>query len=221
MEKAASSKQTGQRGTTAFGIHDEAKYLREQGFNQDSELLIKKAFEVNINQGIELLFRYYYRSLCSHAVRYVSSREIAEDIVSDIFYKFHAEQIFLDIQSSYRAYLFTSVRHRAFDYVRVELKRSTSMQFAEYVAILPEQQPDQITQYEDLCNDVENALNSLPLKRRRIYVMHRFEGKKYQEIASELNLSLRTVEAQMYQALHQVRRIIKDKWFLLFFTFLE
>ncbi|MCE6990158.1 sigma-70 family RNA polymerase sigma factor [Dyadobacter sp. CY323] len=151
----------------------------------------------------------------------MSSKEIAEDIVSDIFYKFHLEQTYLEIHSSYRSYLFTSVRHRAFDYVRSELKRNTSMQFAELVAIQPDQQPDQITQYEDLCNDVENAVNSLPLKRRRIYVMHRFEGKKYQEIATELNLSLRTVEAQMYQALHQVRKIIQKKWFLLFIAFLR
>ncbi|WP_138484688.1 RNA polymerase sigma-70 factor [Dyadobacter bucti] len=201
--------------------HEDATALRGKGFNLDSEVLIKKAFETNSNQGIELLFRYYYRSLCSHAVRYVSSKEIAEDIVSDVFFKFHSEQTFLDVKTSFRAYLFTSVRHRAFDYVRVELKRSTSMQFAEFIPIQPDQQPDHITQYEDLYNDVENAVNSLPLKRRRIFVMHRFEGKKYQEIAAELNLSLRTVEAQMFQALHQVRSIIRDKWFVLLLAFME
>ena len=45
----------------------------------------------------------------------------------------------------------------------------------------------------------------MPLKRRQIYVMHRFEGKKYQEIADELTLSLRTVEAHVYQAMRQIR----------------
>lgn len=187
----------------------------------DSEILIRKAFESNVNQGIELLFRYYYRPLCSHAVRFVSSREIAEDIVSDIFFKFHTEKIFLVVKTSFRAYLFTSVRHRAFDYVNMELKRTSSMQVAEFVAIKPDQQPDQITQYEDLYNDVENAVNSLPFKRRRIFVMHRFEGKRHQEIADELNLSLRTVEAQMFQATHQVRAMIRDKWFMLLLIFLQ
>lgn len=194
---------------------------RNRGVNLDSEILIRKAFESSINQGIELLFRYYYRPLCSHAVRFVSSKEVAEDIVSDIFFKFHSEQIFRDVKTSFRAYLFTSVRHRAFDYVSMELKRTASMQVAEFVAIKPDQQPDQITQYEDLYQDVENAVNSLPFKRRRIFIMHRFEGKKHLEIAEELNLSLRTVEAQMFQATHQIRAMIRDKWFVLILAFLQ
>lgn len=187
----------------------------------DSEMILKKTFEMDLNQGMELLFQWYYRPLCSHAIRYVSSKEIAEDIVSDIFYQFSAGKVFKKIQGSYRAYLFTSVRHRAFDYVRMEMKRSTSLQSADFIAIQSEQQPDHVTQYEELYNDVESAINTLPQKRRKIYVMHRFEGKKYQEIATELNLSPRTVEAQMYQALNQVRKIIRAKWFLLLLCHLQ
>ena len=125
----------------------------------DSEMLPKKTYETDPNRGMELLFHWYYRPLCSHAIRYVSSKEIAEDIVSDIFYKFHTEQTFNDIAISYRAYLFTRVRHRAFDYVRVEMKRSTSIQYADYAALQCEQ-PAHMTQYEDLYKDVENAINT-------------------------------------------------------------
>lgn len=177
----------------------------------DSEMLLRKVFEINTSQGIELLFRWYYRPLCSHAIRYVSSREIAEDIVSDVYYKFHTDRIYRSVETSFRAYLFTAVRHRAFDYVRVEMKRSTSLDQASLLAGQFHQQPDQIAQFEDLYQQVEDAVNSLPPKRRKIYVMHRFEGKKFQEIADELNLSLRTVEAQMYEAVHQVRKIVRAK----------
>ena len=45
--------------------------------------------------------------------------------------------------------------------------------------------------------------------------MHRFEGKKYQEIANELNLSLRTIEAHLYQAIRQIRTSLKDKWLVI------
>jgi RNA polymerase sigma-70 factor (family 1) len=187
----------------------------------DSEMLLKKAFESDLNEGIELMFRWYYRPLCSHVVRYVSSKEIAEDIVSDVFFKFHKDKVFANVETSFRAYLFTAVRYSAFDYLRVEMKRSTSLEYAEYVTMQPEQQPDHMTQFEDLYNDVENAINTLPLKRRKIYLMHRYEGKKYGEIASELGLSLRTVESQMYGAMQEVRRIIKAKWFFLLLAFLH
>ncbi len=180
----------------------------------DSEVVLRKTFETNPSAGIELLFRWYYRPLCSHAVRYVSSREVAEDIVSDVFYTFHSQQLFLKIGSSYRAYLFTSVRHKAFDYVRNEMKRSTSLQYAEYVSIRKEQQPDSIVQFEDMYHDVTRAINMLPVKRRQIYIMHRFEGKKYQEIAEEMNLSVRTVDTHMYQAIHEIRKLLNDRWWL-------
>lgn len=184
--------------------------LSRIGKPKDSEMLLRKTFEVDTNQGIELLFHWYYRPLCSHAIRYVSSREVAEDIVSDVFYKFHTDRIFRSVEVSFRAYLFTAVRHCAFDYVRVEC-RHTSLEQAVLLAGPLHQQPDQIAQYEDLYQQVEGAVNSLPPKRRKIYVMHRFEGKKFREIADELNLSLRTVEAQMYEAVHQVRKIVRAK----------
>jgi len=220
----------------SLGIFDQQSFEAERSYNSqpgpdrpkrkrelpaDSEMLLKKAFESDTNKGIELMFRWYYRPLCSHVVRYVSSKEIAEDIVSDIFYKFHKDRVFANVETSFRAYLFTAVRYSAFDYVRVEMKRSTSLEYAEYVTLLPEQQPDHITQFEDLYNDVENAINTLPLKRRKIYLMHRYEGKKYGEIAAELGLSLRTVESQMYGAMHEVRRIIKAKWFFLLLVFMH
>jgi DNA-directed RNA polymerase specialized sigma24 family protein len=99
-------------------------------------------------------------------VRYVSSREIAEDIVSDVFYQFHSEETFRKVETSFRAYLFTSVRYRAFDYVRAEMRRSTSLQQAEYMPIGEDQQPDNLTQFEDLYHDVLRAIHDLPVKRR-------------------------------------------------------
>ncbi|MGN7887690.1 RNA polymerase sigma-70 factor [Dyadobacter sp. 22481] len=181
-------------------------------FPAESEMLLKKAFESDTNTGIELLFRWYYRPLCSHVVRYVSSKEIAEDIVSEVFYKFHKDGVFATVETSFRNYLFSAVRYSAFDYARREMKRNTSLEYAEYVTLQPEHQPDHITQYEDLYNDVQNAINTLPQKQRRVYLMHRYEGKKYSEIAAELGISYRTVESQMYSAMQELRRIIKAKW---------
>lgn len=187
----------------------------------ESEMLLKKAFELDVNKGIELLFRWYYRPLCSHVVRYVSSKEIAEDIVSDVFYKFHKDRTFTTIQTSFRAYLFAAVRYSAFDYTRLEMKRSTSLEYAEYITLQPEHQPDHITQYEDLYNDVQSAINTLPQKQRKVYLMHRFEGKKYAEIAVELGISHRTVESQMYTAMQELRRIIKAKWLFVLLAFMH
>ena len=185
----------------------------------DTEQFIRLAFEQSIDTGISLLFRQYYALLCSHAVRYVSSKAIAEDIVSDIFYEFQVNRLHQTVTTSFRAYLFTAVRHRAFDYVRAEMHRSTSLEKAECLPAHVTLRPDSITQYEELYHDVENAINAMPLKRRQIYIMHRFEGKKYQEIADELSLSLRTIETHVYQAIRQIRTTLQDKWMMILLCF--
>ena len=180
----------------------------------ESERLIRLAFAQDSGAGISLLFHYYYPSLCSHAVRVVSSKEIAEDIVSDIFYEFHAGELYLTIVSSYRAFLFTAVRNRAFDYVRAAINRNTSLEKADRVPLRADQQPDSLVQYDELCHDVELAISTLPQKRRQVYLMHRYDGKKYREIAQDLNLSIKTVEVHMANASQQIRHQLRDKWYL-------
>ncbi|WP_246859366.1 RNA polymerase sigma-70 factor [Spirosoma sp. KCTC 42546] len=207
--------QSKERGQPHVGILEEAEDTPSIKGNLDTELFLRKTFEQNVDAGISLLFRHYYAMLCSHAVRYVSSKAIAEDIVSDIFYEFQVDQRHQTITSSYRAYLFTMVRNRAFDHVRAEMRHTTSLDKADLIPAHITQSPDSITQYEELYHDVENAINTMPLKRRQIYVMHRFEGKKYQEIADELHLSLRTIEAHVYQAMRQIRSTLKDKWLMI------
>lgn len=186
----------------------------------DAEFLLRRAFEADPDAGMALLFQHYYGPLCSHAVRFVASKAIAEDLVSDIYYEFHVGQLHRGITTSFRAFLFTAVRNRAFDYVKAEMKRSTSLDGAELLPLRADQQPDSLTQFEELYHDVERAINALTLKQRQVYVMHRFEGKKYAEIAAELGLSARTVEVHMYKASHSIRDFMAGKWLLLAGLFL-
>lgn len=185
----------------------------------DSELLIHKTFERDYDAGIELLFRWYYAALCNHAIRFVSSREVAEDIVSEVFSALYLQKPQYEQKSSFRAWLFTCVRNKAFNYVRLELRRNSPIDSAERMEA-PDQQPDEITEYEELYHDMQNAVNTLPTRRRSIYIMSRMEGKKHEEIALELGISVNTVKEHMSQALRQIRNALKEKWSMLVPLFL-
>jgi RNA polymerase sigma-70 factor (ECF subfamily) len=63
---------------------------------------------------------------------------------------------------------------------------------------------------EELRERIDEAVNSLPDKCREIFIRNRMENKKYQEIADELNLSVKTVEAQMSKALKILREKLSD-----------
>jgi RNA polymerase sigma-70 factor (ECF subfamily) len=65
-------------------------------------------------------------------------------------------------------------------------------------------------QHSDLQKAVKNAVNDLPEQCRKIFVLSRFSGKKYAEIAEELNLSVKTVEAQMSIAFKRLRVALVD-----------
>src|SRR5882724_4832014 len=108
-----------------YPFHSSPKSPEKPGSTKiiDVEVLIRKTFEEDTRAGMEMIFLQYYSLLCSHAVRYVSSKALAEDIVSDIMFEFQSKGIYKCITTSYRAYLFTSVRNRAYDYVRKETNR--------------------------------------------------------------------------------------------------
>ena len=183
----------------------------------DDELFLKKEIEQNPEKGIELLYRRYFQPLCSHAVKYVGSKSIAEDIVSEIFLRFYSNRSFENIESSYRLYLYRAVRNRSFSYLKYELNRNDSLEDKHSYELSDAERPDSISQFEEMYQDVQNAVNRLPIDRRKIYLLNRFEGKKYAEIAEELHLSVKTVEVQLYRANKFISSILKEKWILSFF----
>ena len=70
--------------------------------------------------------------------------------------------------------------------------------------------PQLILEYKELESLINHALDKLPGRRLRIFRMHRFEGKKYAEIASDLSLSIKTVEAEITKALRTLRKEIES-----------
>ena len=70
--------------------------------------------------------------------------------------------------------------------------------------------PHRQLEYEELQGLIRHTLDKLPMRRLRIFEMHRMEGKKYAEIASSLSLSVKTVEAEMTKALRTLRNEIDN-----------
>ena len=178
----------------------------------DSEIFIRKAFDESPRKGCEMLFRIYYRSLCTHAVRYVYSREIAEDLVADVFYTFWNTKAYLSVNHSFRAFLFRSVRNRSYNYLMNEMKKTDPIESANEHEIAFADRPETIMQFEELSKKVDNLVSNLPPQCQKVFIMNRFEGKKCREIAEELHLSLRTVEVHVAKALAAIRHGLKDQW---------
>lgn len=175
----------------------------------DEEVLIRKTFESDPQAGCEILFQKYYAILCSHAVRFVYSREVAEDIVGEIFCKFWSDQLYRTVNTSFRAYLFKAVRYSAYNYVRWELsRRRKTVDTESFDSVASAMKPEQALLYDELASEIEHIIDSLPKQCKRVFLLSRFEQKKYSEIATELNISVKAVEAHITKALHTLRKML-------------
>lgn len=195
-----------------FSFSPEAKETRILS----DEYFLKNCFATSPKEGFDLLFRKYYTNLCNHAIRYVYSKELAEDIVAEVFANFWTNKIHEHITSSFRAYLYTSVRNRVNNYIKLELNRTTEFdnstidtQTYNQVSVL---RPDEITHFHELSQKLDIAIQRLPQQSRKAFQLNRLDGKKYSEVAAEMQLTVSAVERLISRALARVREELKAEY---------
>lgn len=194
------------------GFSQQAQHDQLMGTVQpkpDDELLIRRAFEKDAYQGCDLLFRRYYQPLCSHAVRFVYDKALAEDIVADLFQTFWHKRVYERIDYSYRAYLYRAVRQNCLLYLQREVGQTISTeQVISSDLLIGSSSPSDQIQFDELNERIEVTINALSPPVRRVFLLSRFEGRKNQEIADELHISLKTVEAHVTKALALFRKVL-------------
>jgi len=148
----------------------------------------------------EKLFRQYYKPLIRFAYRYVYDETIAENVIHDVFLYLWNERDRLDFAINIKAYLYNAVKNRCLKYIRS--KEIENKYKILNIAIDKENiNPENILMNKELEVAISDTLNKLPQKRREIFVMNRFDRLTYSEIASILNISIKTVETQMSRSL--------------------
>ena len=154
------------------------------------------------------LFFQFFSPLCFFAHRYIDNWATCEDIVQDTFFKIWKNRKNIEINTSSRNFLITSVRNGCIDNLR---KKESEMdwQQKESISVQSYSSEDIYTTIE-LEQMLNAALSKLPENIRSVFEKNRFGGKTYNEIAIEHNISIKTVEAHMTKALKHLRVELKD-----------
>jgi RNA polymerase sigma-70 factor (ECF subfamily) len=197
--------------------HDDTKVISDEYF-------IQSYFTTSPKKGFDLLFKKYYTNLCNHAIRYVYSKELAEDIVAEVFTNFWNNKVYENITTSYRSYLYTSVKNRAYNTIKIELNRNDNLDndsevnYFDNFSVL---QPDEILHYHELSHKLEVAIQHLPQQSRKAFQLNRLEGKKYAEVAVEMKLTVSAVERLISRALSKIREELKQEYLLNLFLLIN
>ena len=183
---------------------------------------------LSVKENFDSIYINNFSRLFLFAKEYVLFDEEAENIVQDIFLMLWEKKDILRVDVSLTAYLFTLVKNKCIDFLRhrmVEQIYSENIQ-QEYNEELNvklfalESFDHNFSSEEDIETLLRNAIDKLPERCRLIFIKSRIEGKKYKEIAEELNLSVNTVEGQISIALKKLREELKDYLPLLLFLFI-
>jgi len=172
--------------------------------------LAKNISYQNLDKNLfEQLFREHFVQLCHFAQGFIYDQDEAKEIVQEVFTNLWLKKEEITTEKSIKSYLYTSVRNRCLNFIRDHKKFQSQLldvDIADYDMQI-ENDPSGIS---DLETKINIAIDKLPEKCAEVFKLSRFEEMKYKDISEKLNISIKTVEAQISKALKHLREELKE-----------
>ncbi len=177
------------------------------------DILLLQLIKKDDEKAFRHLFDTYFVSLCRFMLLYVKDKQEVEEIALTIFMNLWENRATLELKISFKAYLFQAARNRCLNALRDE-KNTVSVEESEDCAY--ELAADASLEMEELNHLIEEAVCALSDKCQQVYRKSREEGKTNQEIADEMDISVKTVEAQITKALKHIKKFLGEQYTYLF-----
>lgn len=175
------------------------------------QILLEQIAVLDDKMAFERLFYAYFKKLLRFADAIVKDRQAAEEVVSDVFVNLWKNRGKLLEIENLNNYIYIATKNTA---IRRRTKLSAARQFGiEEITIEPaiteSSSPEQIFLNKELVRRYEAVVNALPARCQTIYRLARQDGLRYKEIAAILNISVKTIDAQMAIALKKITQAVR------------
>lgn len=156
------------------------------------------------------LFQLFFSALSFFAYRYIPDKEICEDIAQDTFFKIWKNRKRIDIKTSGRNFLITTVRNNCIDYLRKKELEENYRLNQEDCGMNEAVSTENLYAAFELKELIDKAMEKLPPTIREVFELNRLEGQTYSEIALKYNVSVKSIESYISKALKILREELKD-----------
>jgi RNA polymerase sigma-70 factor (ECF subfamily) len=175
--------------------------------NNEKDIII--ALKNDSANAFDDLFRMYGQRLFLFSRGFLKDPEDAKEIVQNVFVKIWENRANIDEFQSFKSYLFSIAYNSIITEFRKKHREQKLLENIKLSTPGYHQDLEDQLLYDSTKQEIENAIEALPERRKLIFKLSRFEGRSYQEIASELGISVNTVENQISEALKYLRNSIK------------
>lgn len=154
------------------------------------------------------IYQRYWRKLYSIAYYQTGVREEAEELVQEVFLKLWSRRTEVVIRHL-GLYLTVAIKNQAYDYIKSQISSRKYQEYLIFQEIHHHHATDDIVNFTDLAQAVEDALGRLPEKSAEVFKRSRFENQSVREIAAGLNLSEKAVEYHITKSLRFLKENLK------------
>ena len=187
------------------------------------ELLDKQVLEtlqLGNESAFEMIFKTYYQPLCRYAYSFLQDKEEAEEVVQASFINVWEKRNSIAIETSLKSYLYRMVRNACLNVIKHDKIKQQHVAHELAVTEATYESVAQKVYATELESKITEAIKTLPEQCRIVFQLSRFEELKYQEIADQLQISVKTVENHMGKALRLMREQLKE-YLPLFLIFIK
>ncbi len=168
--------------------------------------------KIQKHSDLKDIFDKSYSNLVFQALRLLKNKESAEDIVQDCFIMLWNKKDTLKITGNIHAYLAKMVRNKSLDFLKKKRLETSELNESYQGSFNAED----TLETKDLQSQIDKTIDELPEKCRQVFVLNRFEDMSYKEIAEQLDISKKTVEAHISKALKSLRIGLKKFLIIIF-----
>ncbi|WP_394750126.1 RNA polymerase sigma factor [Spongiimicrobium salis] len=169
-----------------------------------SEQELLKKLRTGDALAYKFLFSEYYNYLYNYIYKLSGNAAISEDVVQEAMIKIWEKKERILITTSLKSYLFKSCHNQFLMHLRKEKRRLDVLDTIRW-EVLFEMNSTENDEQESRLHKLHSLIDSLPPRCKEVFVKSKFEKKKYKEIALDMGISIKAVEAQMSKALHFLR----------------